>query len=668
MEKGTLVEIKVNGDRRLVVVEKPEGKKDWIAIDELGNSHKIRPQKVEYQVQNQSFTPEEITPFLAQVTPQLDQSNLEIAWELLSEDSTAVTPTELAELIFDQDSPPFCYAAYLLLSNDKVYFKKKGDVYEPRPATQVAEIKHQLAIEAQKKQEKELFIQRINQALAGETIEWSDADLTKLNFVEKYVLQPENPPKQALELLEELDRDKTLEEAWQLLIDLKLWDKHENIFLRRSSYPDDFPSQVYAVAQYIIDQLALGKEIDHDHSRLDLTHHKVYTIDDESTSEIDDGLSVEQLEDGSLRYWIHIADPTRLISPHDELDLEARKRGTTLYLPTGMTPMFPPVLATGPMSLVQGKVCPALSFGVRLDESGGVLDYEIASSWIKPTYRLTYQDADEMVHLDIQGEPEIKQLTDVARLRERWRKSQGSVRIFMPEAVIKVKDNEEITIEILDACYSRTVVAEMMILAGEVAGRYCQEHGLPVPFRSQPQPELPPEEELILLPPGAVRSCALRGCMPRSAMGLSPARHSSLGLDTYTQVTSPIRRYSDLLAHFQIKAHLRGEELPFPRDEIQEILYEVTSTSSEATLVERQTNRYWSLEYLSQHSSEIWQALVIRWLREDDNLALILLEDLGLEFAHRFDRPVELGDTVQLKIVYCDSHRDEIRFREALSI
>ena len=80
MEKGTLVEIKVNGDRRLVVVEKPEGKKDWIAIDELGNSHKIRPQKVEYQVQNQSFTPEEITPFLAQVTPQLDQSNLEIAW------------------------------------------------------------------------------------------------------------------------------------------------------------------------------------------------------------------------------------------------------------------------------------------------------------------------------------------------------------------------------------------------------------------------------------------------------------------------------------------------------------------------------------------------------------------------------------------------------------
>jgi exoribonuclease-2 len=668
VEKGTLVEIKVNGDRRLVVIDKPEGKKDWLAIDENGNCHKIRPQKVEYEISGESFTYEEIRSFSEQVTPYLDESSLEIAWELLSEDSQPVTPPELATLIFAEDSPPFSYAAHLLLSDDKIYFKKKGNVYEPRPETQVAEIKHQLAIEAQKKQEKQLFIQRIKQVLAGEEQQWSEADFAKLNFVEKYVLQPENPPKQALEILEELNRDKTLEEAWQLLIDLKLWDKHENIFLRRSSYPNYFPLKVYTVAQSIIDQLALGKEIPHDDSRLDLTHHKVYTIDDESTSEIDDGLSVEQLEDGSWRYWIHVADPTRLISPHDELDLEARKRSTTLYLPTGMIPMFPPILATGPMSLRQGQVCPALSFGVRLDESGAILDYKIVSSWIKPTYRLTYQDADEMVHLDIQAEPEMKQLTDVARLREQWRKTQGSVRIFMPEAVIKVSDHEEISIEILDDCYSRTVVAEMMILAGEVAGHYCQEHNLPVPFRSQPQPELPPEEELLLLPAGPVRSCALRRCMPRSEMSLSPTRHSSLGLEAYIQVTSPIRRYSDLLAHFQIKAHLRGDELPFPRDEIQEILYEVTSTSAEATLVERQTNRYWSLEYLTQHRDEVWQALVIRWLREDDNLALILLEDLGLEFAHRFDRPVELGDTVQLKIVYCDSRRDEIRFREALAI
>lgn len=109
---------------------------------------------------------------------------------------------------------------------------------------------------------------------------------------------------------------------------------------------------------------------DRDINRLDLTHLKVYTIDDESTTEIDDGVSWESLHDGRERLWVHIADPTRWLLPEDDLDLEARKRGSTVYLPTGMIPMFPEVLATGPMSLVQGKICCALSFGIVLNEAG----------------------------------------------------------------------------------------------------------------------------------------------------------------------------------------------------------------------------------------------------------------------------------------------------------
>lgn len=666
MEKGTLIEIKVNGDRRLAVVDRPEGKKDWIAIDKNGTNHKVRPQRVDYLVEGESFKPSEIEKFSQEVEKYLDPSSLEVAWELLVEDSTPVNAQELAELIFSDHTPILQYASHLLLCNDKIFFKKKGDVYEPRPATQVEEIKHQLEIEAQKKEEKQAFFDRVNRALAGETISWSDNDLIKLDFVEKWVLQPDNPPKQAQEILEALGRYKNAQEAWQLLIDLKLWSEHENLFLRRSSYPNHFPEEVAEMAQSIIYNISKGIEIPDSQPRLDLTAQKVYTIDDESTKEIDDGLSVEISDNGTLRYWVHIADPTHLLTPHDELDLEARKRSTSLYLPTGMIPMFPPVLATGPMSLVQGQICPALSFGVTLDESGGILDYQIHSTLIKPTYRLTYHDVDEMLHLDIQAEPEVKQLAEAAKLRAQWRKDNGSVMISMPEAIIKVKNEEEVSIELLDASYSRSLVAEMMILTGEVAGRYCQEHGIPVPFRGQPQPDLPPHEELILLPAGPVRSSALRRCMPKSETGLSPIRHASLGLSTYTQVTSPIRRYTDLLAHFQIKAHLRGDELPFARDEMQEILFNVTSTSSEAVMVERQTNRYWSLQYLKQHSDEIWHTLVLRWLREDERLALILLEDIGLEFPYKCDRSVKLGETLQLQVTYCDPHRDEIRFKEVV--
>ncbi|BAQ65961.1 ribonuclease catalytic domain-containing protein [Geminocystis sp. NIES-3709] len=666
MEKGTLVEFRVNNDRRLAVVDKPEGKKDWIAIDERGNPHKIRPQRVDYQIKGESFKYTEITKFKAEIEPYLDESNLEIAWELLVEDSTPVTPLELASLIFSEETPAVCYAAHILLSDDKIYFKRKGDVYEPRSSAQVEEIKHQIEIETQKKQEKEGFITKLQKALEGETVRWQESDSVKLNFLEKYALQPDNPPKQAQEILESLGRQKSGDSAVQLLIDLKLWDKHENIFLRRSSYPNYFPLQVSEAAHSILEQISAGTIEDTNH-RLDLTHHKVYTIDDETTEEIDDGLSVETLEDGTLRYWVHIADPTRLIKPGDILDREARKRSTSLYLPTGMIPMFPQELATGPMSLVQGQICPALSFGVTLDDNGGVIDYEIHSTLIKPTYRLTYHDVDEMLHLNIQAEQQVKQLAEAAKKRSQWRKDNGSVMISMPEAIIKVKDNEEVTIELLDPSFSRSLVAEMMILTGEVAGKYCQEHNIPVAFRSQPQPELPPEEELILLPPGPVRSCALRRCMPKSETGLSAARHASLGLEAYTQVTSPIRRYTDLLAHFQIKAHLRGDELPFHRDKMQEMIFEVMATSSEAVLVERQTNRYWSLQYLQKHSGEIWHGLVLRWLREDENLALILLEDLGLEFAHRFDRVPKIGEQLRLQVHFCDPQRDEIRFKEAVS-
>ncbi len=660
MEKGTLVEFRLQGERLLAVAERPEGKKDWIVIDDRGNSHKLRPQRVEYQIEGGPYQPSDIKAFLQEVKPHLDPNSLEIAWELLVEEQESVTPANLASLLFSKQTPALCYAAHSLLSEDKIYFKKKGELYEPRSLAQVGEIKHQLEVEQQRQQEKESFIRRVKQRLAGEAVKWTESDRTRFLCLEKLVLQPEISSKQAQEILEELGIANTSEAAFQLLINLGWWSEHENLFLRRSSYPLYFPPKVLEVAQFCLQ----NHPKDPDVQRLDLTNLKVYTIDDESTEEIDDGLSIEKLEHGLTRIWIHIADPSRLVSPNDQLDLEARRRSTSLYLPTGMISMFPQELATGPMSLVQGQVCSALSFGVILDDMGEVKDYTIHASSIKPTYRLTYHDVDEILELDIKAEPEIKELAELATKRKQWRTSKGSINISIPEAIIKVNNDQEVIIELLDNSPSRFLVAEMMILAGEVAGRYCEEHDLPVPFRSQPQPELPPEEELIILPAGPVRSCALRRCMPRSEMGITPARHASLALDTYTQVTSPIRRYTDLLTHFQLKAHLRGDPLPFSREQMQEIIYSVTSASAEATLVERQTNRYWGLEYLRRNADQIWHVLVLRWLREDDNLGLILLEELGLELPHRFERSVTLGDRLQVQVTRSDPYQDEIRFRE----
>lgn len=95
--------------------------------------------------------------------------------------------------------------------------------------------------------------------------------------------------------------------------------------------------------------------------------------------------------------------------------------------------------------------------------------------------------------------------------------------------------------------------------AGEAAGRVGAAAGLPLPYRGQPQPALPPMHDLEGLP-GPCKGYALRRCMTRSTIAPGPHRHASLGLDTYVQVTSPIRRHTDLVAHFNLKVRGRWYE------------------------------------------------------------------------------------------------------------
>ena len=670
MEKGTLVEFRLQGDGadsarqpRLGVVERAEGKKHWIVLDAKGQSHTLHPRQITYTVSGESFSAKSIEGFWAAAAALMDPSSLEVAWEILLEESQTVEPKQMAQLLFSDSSAVHSYAAHRLLSLDKLYFKQKGDAYEPRSAAQVLDLKHQIEREAQRQQEQDAFYRRLKAALSGEMTEWDAADRTYFQQLERYALQGEDSPARtaAADLLTHLHRPDTSQSAFQALVDLGLWDIHENLLLRRNNTPIEFPAAVLSTVQERLTMTPPEGE------RRDLTHLKVYTIDDESTAEIDDGLSIELLEGGRQRIWVHIADPSRWITLGDELDREAQRRSTTIYLPTGMIPMFPVELSTGPMSLVQGRVCCALSFGIDLTPEGAVEGYEIVTSRIKPTYRLTYDDVDEMLELGLQTEPELTALAEWSQRRQAWREGQGAISIKMPESVIKVT-NDQIDIDVLNESTARNLVAEMMILTGEVAARYGHENALPLPFRSQPQPELPPEEELMQLEAGPVRFSAIRRCMPRSEVGITAARHASLGLDGYCQVTSPIRRYSDLLAHFQLKAHLNGLPLPFTAEDLTAVLASVTTVAQEASFVERQTNRYWSLEFLRRNADTVWQAITLRWLREHEGLALILIEDLGLELAIRFNRGVELGERLSVKVISADPRLDRVILEEHSAI
>ncbi len=670
MEKGRLVEFKLKGSPHLAICDRPEGKKNWILIDERGQSHTIHPRQVIYEIPGEPLESfKDIEGFVSQAEDHIDPDNLEIAWELLTELEESATPASLAQLLFSDQSPPLCYAAHRQLSDDKLFFKQKGDHYEPRPASQVEELQLKIQREAEREAEWEGFVVRAKGLLAGEDAAFEKSDRPRIEILERFALLGDESSQKAAaqEILAAIGRDKFPDVAFQTLVDLGEWDEHENLALRRRQIPTQFPEEISDAVEKI---LAKPPDID-ESNRVDLTHLKVYTVDDESTREIDDGLSCETLADGRKKLWIHIADPTRWISPGDTLDSEARKRCTTVYLPTGVIPMFPFELAAGPMSLVQGQTCYALSFGVILGEDGGVEEFSIQPSLVKPTYRLTYEDADEMIELGIEAEGELMAIAQAAEARLSWRKAQGAITIQLPESSIKVRDND-ITIDMIESSASREMVAEMMILTGEVGARYGEANELPLPYRGQPQPELPPEEELMQLEGGWVRDSAIRRCMTRSEMGTNPVRHATLGLDRYCQVTSPIRRYTDLMGHFQIKAHLRGEPLPFPGTDLSEMIMSASNAAYEAVQVERQTKRYWATEYLRRQTEEnrgqSWEAVVVRWLREHEGLGLIIFEDLGLEFAMRFDRSVALGERINVQVSFADPRQEIIRFKEVLPV
>lgn len=150
------------------------------------------------------------------------------------------------------------------------------------------------------------------------------------------------------QLLAALGLKRTTQGAMDLLLALGVWTTHEDLSLLRSGFPVSFtPTQLQAAEEASSANAAAVDVDDLLGIRKDMTHHKVYTIDSESTSEVDDGLSIEELDGGKRhKFWIHIADADRW-APRDSNVFEiAKARTTTHYLPTGPVPMFPPRYVT----------------------------------------------------------------------------------------------------------------------------------------------------------------------------------------------------------------------------------------------------------------------------------------------------------------------------------
>jgi len=667
MDKGALVEFRLQGERLLAVITGPDGKKNWCLQTASGQIHRVHPRQVTFEWPDGPYKLQDIPQMEFVSQEYITATDLEVAWEILVDTHESTAPKDLAQLLFGEQTPVATYSAHRLLAEDKLYFKLKGEVYEPRPREQVEEIRHQLVAATEKTRIQETFVQKIRHRLAGSTdpqdLIWDQAiDLPRLTALERWVLwQQESPDyRMAQETLRILGRKEEPQDAFRLLVELGHWNPHENLFLLRSQIPQTFSKEAIAETQRLLE----NPPIDLDQARRrDLKTMPVYTIDDESTQEVDDGLSIEQRPDGTQWIWVHVADPSRWILPDSVLDREVRARGTSVYLPDRVLPMFPPELATGPMSLVAGRDNCSLSFAIHLSETGEILHYEIMPSLLRTIYRIDYPEVDEL--LETGSEPTLEKLYQWAKKRRDYRLGLGAVQIDMPESQIKVQEEgKKLNLEVLTESPSRLLVSEMMILVGEVTALYAQREEIPIPYRAQPQPQLPPQEEIDQLPLGPVRDYVLCRFMQRGETSFSPASHGGLGLAAYAQATSPIRRYSDLVVHYQLKAHLRGKALPFDAEQLRILLAPIESTCYEATQLERQTVRYWLLEYIAREPDTLHPALVLDWAGGDSHRGVVLLEQIGIRLPVRFDRAVSRGEMVDLRVVQIDPRQDLLVLKE----
>jgi exoribonuclease-2 len=238
----------------------------------------------------------------------------------------------------------------------------------------------------------------------------------------------------------------------------------------------------------------------------------------------------------------------------------------------------------------------------------------------------------------------------------------GAIIIRRPQLKIHVKD-DHITVKALDPnSPARQLISEVMILANRLAAQHATREGVPVIFRTQDAPQGEPGfygAESGYDPISVIK--VLKG-MRRSRLSLSPQPHAGLGLDAYTQLTSPIRRFSDVVIQRQMAASLAGEPLPYEKEELLDVLSAAESAEREMRAIERQSINYWALEYLARQCADGQQE---GWIVEEVKGGYMLeLNGLFIQGFLTTKARYEPGDYLPVRIDHIDPKKSVLRLRE----
>jgi exoribonuclease-2 len=370
-----------------------------------------------------------------------------------------------------------------------------------------------------------------------------------------------------------------------------------------------------------------------------------------------------------------------MMSLGDSLDRVARERVTSIFLPEARYPMLPPPLASKHFSLLPNRINHTLSFVIRLSSDAEIISYEITPATISSVQCLSYEQADKLYdEKNTSQSTALHLLASLAEKRKSKRIRDGAIPGSIPNVDVSVAaEGAEIKLSKLDSdSVTRGLVQEFMILVGEVTADFASRHSIALPFRSQLQRH---DADLGLDSPQPNLSCVQldlgwlseilthwhrRSMLLPPFTSPEPKAHRGLGVKSYTQATSPIRRYADLLVHYQIKAVLRGETPPLARDKLISILDEMEQRQQEVSRLQSHSQRYWILRYLeTQDASRTYLALVlsVNSHQRINNIHVVFV-DLGYKTALTLESHPKSGDVLKLRALHVDAFENDVIFVE----
>lgn len=339
---------------------------------------------------------------------------------------------------------------------------------------------------------------------------------------------------------------------------------------------------------------------------LPLAEVSAFSIDDETTTEIDDAFSLLKLDNGDYRLGIHIAAPALGITPDSDLDKIARKRLSTVYMPGNKITMLPDS-AVEVFTLKEGAACPALSLYLTLAPDYSVRAQETKLERVNIAANLRHEQLEPLFNqttlgngADYRYREELEWLWHFADHLEEQRGAKDKGRGLIPEYMFKIENDRVKIIHRERGTPIDKVVAELMILANSRWADWLAENSTTAIYRAQDK--------------------------GKTRLTTQPLPHQGLGVERYVWSSSPLRRYIDLLNQRQLIAlATSGTPIYAAKDEALEgAMYAFEQTYEAYNDFQRNMEKYWALRFLQQESISEVNATVIREnLLRFENLPLV---------------------------------------------